>query len=348
MLRKLALFAAVLCATAALGQTPQPASPAAQPGSTQASAPQAPTAAPSSNTKQPALPRHDEQLVVTGSYAAVPMEETDRSVSTIPVEQSPVVFRNWADALEQEPSLDVQQRAPGTSADLSIRGATFGESLILVNGLRLNDVQTGHNNLDLPFPFAAVERIEVLKGAGSTLYGSDAMGGAVNFITAVPTRSEFRLGAAMGNFGTNLENGVASWVRPHFSQQLTFVRELSSGFTVDRNYRNLAFGAETVFTTAAGRSDVLLGLSDRPYGAAGFYGCLLYTSASTWCHSLCLLCASARKTFRCLPATSCVSSARSTDAAPERSPTRHSTCSPVTVGLATCASCATSSSASSS
>ena len=272
MLRKLALFAAVLCATAALGQTPQPASPAAQPDSTQASAPQAPTAAPSSNTKQPALPRHDEQLVVTGSYAAVPMEETDRSVSTIPVEQSPVVFRNWADALEQEPSLDVQQRAPGTSADLSIRGATFGESLILVNGLRLNDVQTGHNNLDLPFPFAAVERIEVLKGAGSTLYGSDAMGGAVNFITAVPTRSEFRLGAAMGNFGTNLENGVASWVRPHFSQQLTFLRELSSGFTADRNYRNLAFGAETVFTTAAGRSDVLLGLSDRPYGAAGFYG----------------------------------------------------------------------------
>jgi iron complex outermembrane receptor protein len=76
----------------------------------------------------------------------------------------------------------------------------------------------------------------------------------------------------VGNFGTNLENGVASWVRPHFSQQLTFVRELSSGFTADRNYRNLAFGAETVFTTAAGRSDVLLGLSDRPYGAAGFYG----------------------------------------------------------------------------
>ncbi len=62
---------------------------------------------------------------------------------------------------------------------------------ILVNGLRLNDVQTGHNNLDLPFPFAAVERIEVLKGAGSTLYGSDAMGGAVNFITAIPRTMSF-------------------------------------------------------------------------------------------------------------------------------------------------------------
>jgi iron complex outermembrane receptor protein len=138
--------------------------------------------------KAPAKPplRHEEQLVVTGSYDAVPLEETDRSVDTLPVGGSPVSYRNWVDVLEQDPSLDVQQRAPGTSADLSIRGSTFGETLILVNGLRLNDMQTGHNNLDIPFPFEAVQRVEVLKGAGSTMYGSDAMGGAVNFITSVP------------------------------------------------------------------------------------------------------------------------------------------------------------------
>jgi len=186
------------------------------------------------------LPRHEEKLVVTGSYDAVPLEETDRSVSTIDVGQSPVTYRNWADALEQDPSLDVQQRAPGTSADLSIRGATFGETLILVNGLRLNDVQTGHNNLDVPFPFESVRRVEVLKGSGSTLYGSDAMGGAVNFITAVPDHSEIRLGAGIGNWGTNQQNGALTLARKQFDEQLTFVRELSTGFISNRDYRNLA------------------------------------------------------------------------------------------------------------
>ena len=231
-------------------------------------APEAGTPAPSKNN----LPRHEEQLVVTGSYDVVPLEETDRSVSTIQVGQSPVSYRNWVDVLQQDPSLDVQQRAPGTSADLSIRGATFEETLILVNGLRLNDTQTGHNNLDIPFPFESVQRVEVLKGAGSTLYGSDAMGGAVNFITAVPNHSEVRLGAGIGNFGTNQQNGALTLARKQFTEQITFVRELSTGFTTDRDYRNLAIASETRINTPLGRSDVLLGISDRPYGAAGFYG----------------------------------------------------------------------------
>jgi len=227
---------------------------------------------PANPPSTPAPPRHDEQVVVTGSYDAIPLEEADRSVDSLAVGQSPAGYRSWADVLEQDPSLDVQQRVPGMQADLSVRGSTFEETLILVNGLRLNDVQTGHNNLDIPFPFESVERIEVMKGAGSTLYGSDAMGGAVNFITGVPQHTEIKLGAGAGNFGTNQQNGALALVRKTFSEELTFVRELSSGFITDRNYRNLAIASEAGINTRLGRSDVLLSISDRPYGAAGFYG----------------------------------------------------------------------------
>ncbi|MDR3765326.1 MAG: TonB-dependent receptor, partial [Acidobacteriota bacterium] len=153
-----------------------------------------------------------------------------------------------------------------------IRGASYEETLILLNGLRLNDAQTGHNNLDIPFPFASLERIEVMKGAGSTLYGSDALGGTVNFITAAPRHTEVRAGAAMGNFGTNQQDAALSLVRRKFTEQLSLTRELSTGFTADRNYRNLAVASETTRNTALGHTDILLGLSDRPYGAAGFYG----------------------------------------------------------------------------
>ena len=71
-------------------------------------------------------------------------------------------------------------------ADLSIRGTTFEQSLILVNGLRVNDPETGHLNLDIPVPLDAVTRIDILHGSGSTFYGSDAIGGAVNLLTGEP------------------------------------------------------------------------------------------------------------------------------------------------------------------
>jgi len=225
-----------------------------------------------SSSTSTTVTKHQEQVVVTGTYAPIPLEEADRTVDSIPIGQSPTVFRNAMDALQSNPSVDVQQRAPGVQGDLGIRGSSFGQTLVLVNGLRLNDAQTAHNNLDLPFPFESVQRIEILEGSGSTLYGSDALGGVVNFITALPSVSEVRFDAAGGNFGTNEQNGSLAYVAKKISEQATFTRELSTGFMEDRDYRSLAFGSETGFQSGLGHSDVLLGWSDRPFGAAQFYG----------------------------------------------------------------------------
>jgi outer membrane cobalamin receptor len=219
-----------------------------------------------------ATPRRQESIVVTATYAPAPLEECDRTVDVIDINQSPTLFRSWADALRLDSSIDLRQRAPGTQGDLSIRGSSFGQTLVLVDGIRVNDAQSGHHNLDLPIPFESIQRIEVLHGSGSTLYGSDAVGGAVNFITAPPVASELRLGAAGGNFGTNAQNGSASYLAKVWSEQLTFTRDFSSGFISDRDYRNFATASETRFQTRLGMSSILLGLSDRPFGADQFYG----------------------------------------------------------------------------
>ena len=225
-----------------------------------------------SDTAATTVAKHQEQVIVTGTYVPVPLGEADRTVDSIAVGQSPTVFRNAMDALQSNPSVDVRQRAPGVQGDLAIRGSSFGQTLVLVNGLRLNDAQTAHNNLDLPLPFEAVQRIEVLEGSGSTLYGSDALGGVVNFITAPPNVSEIRFGAEGGSFGTNGQNGSLAYVGKGGSEQVTFTRELSTGFMPDRNYRNLAFGSQTDLRSRFGLTNLLLGLSDRPFGAAQFYG----------------------------------------------------------------------------
>ena len=213
-----------------------------------------------------------ESIVVTAAYAPAPLEECDRTVDVIDINQSPTLFRTWVDALRLDSSIDLRQRAPGTQGDLSIRGSSVGQTLVLVDGIRVNDAQSEHHNLDLPIPFESIERIEVLHGSGSTLYGSDAVAGAVNFITAPPVATELRFGAGVGNFGTNTQNGSASYVAKNWSEQLSFVRDFSSGFRPDRDYRNFATASETRFQTALGLSTLLLGLSDRPFGADQFYG----------------------------------------------------------------------------
>ncbi|HEX4935598.1 MAG TPA: TonB-dependent receptor plug domain-containing protein, partial [Gemmatimonadaceae bacterium] len=90
--------------------------------------------------------------------------------------------RTVTDLLEMAFGADVQRRSPA-QADLAIRGSSLGQVLVLVNGVRVSDLQTGHFDLDLAVPLDAVARIEILRGPGATLYGPDAIGGVVNVVT---------------------------------------------------------------------------------------------------------------------------------------------------------------------
>jgi iron complex outermembrane recepter protein len=211
--------------------------------------------------------------VVTGTYEPVPLEETNRALTVLPVRSISMMLNSLVDSLQLDPSLDLQERAPGgVQTDLSIRGSSFGQTLVLLNGLRLDDAQSGHHDMDIPVPLAAVERIEVLRGSGSTTYGSDAVGGVINIITTPPEGFEFRLRAALGSFGTNQQSGSISDSFGPIAEQLTFSRDFSDGFLPDRDYRNLQFGSDTNFRSAFGRADLTLGYMDHPFGADQFYG----------------------------------------------------------------------------
>src|ERR1039458_3111932 len=121
-----------------------------------------------------------DSILVTTTIEPLPLAESDRSVQVILPSDLPTGTDSAVDLLRTDPSLNVQARAAeGVQADLSIRGTTFEQSLILVNGFRVDDPETGHLNLDIPVPLDAITRIDLLHGSGSTFYGSDAIGGAV-------------------------------------------------------------------------------------------------------------------------------------------------------------------------
>ncbi len=210
---------------------------------------------------------------MTGTFAPLPVNEIDRSVSVINTRENPLLYNHWTDYLQLDPSVDLQPRAAdGVQADLSIRGSTFAQTLVLLNGLRMNDVQSSHHDMDLPLPTDSLERIEILRGAGSTFYGSDAVGGTINFITGPPAYSEFRVGSAIGNFGTNQETASAAFVANKLDEQLSVARDFSSGFRPDRDYRSLTVFSNSGTQTELGRTLVMLGYGDKPFGADQFYG----------------------------------------------------------------------------
>lgn len=216
--------------------------------------------------------QHDT-IVVTGTYEPLSIDEIDRAVISLPARENRLLVNSLADLLRLDPSVDLRERAPnGVQADVSIRGGAFGETLVLLNGQRLNDAQSAHHNMDIPVPLDSVERIEVLRGSGSTMYGSDAAGGVINIVTAPPEGTEARLRTAFGNFGTNQEQVSLAGVFGKVTEQLDASRDFSTGFMPDRDYRDLQFSSDTRARTALGTSSLTLAYMDHPFGADQFYG----------------------------------------------------------------------------
>lgn len=214
-------------------------------------------------------PPVQQSIVVTGTWEPLPLEEADRAVTSLPVRPQRLLWNTLSDLLQLDPSLDLRQRAPNSlQGDLSIRGASFGQTLVLLNGRRMNDPQSGHHSLDLPVPLEAVQSVEILRGAGSTLYGADALGGAVNVITVAPEAWQARLRLAAGSFGTNQQSIFLSGRYRKLNQFLTASRDFSTGFLPNRDYRNLALSSSTSFASTT----VDLAYADKPFGAQNFYG----------------------------------------------------------------------------
>jgi iron complex outermembrane receptor protein len=212
-------------------------------------------------------------MVVLGSAVPVPLAESSASVVVLPVEGKILSLESSQELLRQDSSVFLAERgAGGGQADLVLRGGSFEQALVLLNGFRIDDSQTAHHNLDLPIPLDAMDSIEVLHGAGSTLHGADALSGVVDFLTAAPAANSLRLRSGYGSFGVNEESLAAALARKRWSSRLTANRNFSTGFMPDRDYNNEDASSESWVSSRLGISDLLFAASDRSFGANQFYG----------------------------------------------------------------------------
>lgn len=126
-----------------------------------------------------------ENVILTANQSLQQQKESGRNVFTIKGESMTLLpVHSIDELLRYLPGIEVQQRGPqGAQSDITIRGGTFQQVLVIIDGVKLNDPLTGHFSNYIPINPAEIDRIEILKGAASAIYGSEAVGGVVHIIT---------------------------------------------------------------------------------------------------------------------------------------------------------------------
>jgi iron complex outermembrane receptor protein len=126
-----------------------------------------------------------DPVTITSSINPINVSKTGRNILILKGEQfSKLPVHSIDELLRYIPGVEIQARGPqGAQSDIVLRGGTFQQVLVVVDGIRLNDPNTGHFSSYIPIAPAEIERIEVLKGATSAIYGSEAVGGVIHIIT---------------------------------------------------------------------------------------------------------------------------------------------------------------------
>ncbi|MBU4377305.1 MAG: TonB-dependent receptor, partial [Candidatus Omnitrophica bacterium] len=214
-------------------------------------------------------------IVITPSR--IPEETPLRSVSYINSgEFDEAIGSSITDLVNDLPSIDVRERGVrGVQADLNIRGATFEESMVLLNGVRFNDPQTGHHNMDIPFTSMDLESIELVRGGQSALYGPDAFGGTVNFITKRPGERRVTTAFSMGQNGLFREAVSITQPVKNLKNRVSFERSDSSGYRgKETSFHITTFSFDSLLETDAGEVEVIGGYLYKDFGASTFYSSL--------------------------------------------------------------------------
>lgn len=212
-------------------------------------------------------------VVVTASRLAPGFPVSSRVVNVLTRKDlTKLPAGSLQEALRYLPGVDIKSRNPfGVQGDVSIRGSTFSQVLILVDGIRVNDPQTGHHNLNLGVPLDEVERVEVLQGPGAAFYGADAVGGVINIITRKPEKNTVSLkGVRLENNAWSGEGSVSLAKTPFFLSG-TVSEDSSSGFQHDTDYR--VFNAAGKMGWKAEKVEVGISYNylDKEFGAFDFY-----------------------------------------------------------------------------
>ena len=221
-----------------------------------------------------------DEVVVSESKIDMPFSKKYRSVEVI--DSKSIIesgVNNVVDLLQQVSGVDLRRRGvAGTQADLYIRGGGFDQTLLLIDGMKMDDIQTGHHTLNLLLPIQLIERIEIIKGPASRIFGQNAFNGAINIVTKTLPKSDKKLFEVMVSnptFGSFKQFGFLInsrlLLKEKFNAQLTFSRSKSDGYRYNTDYSNDFFFFKSEIKTKKNPIIITSGFTEKKFGANGFY-----------------------------------------------------------------------------
>jgi len=214
------------------------------------------------------------EIIIKENRLQIPFNRTSRNISIIgrkEIETTPA--RSLQEVLSFTPGVDVRQRGvSGVQANIGIRGGNFEQTLMLINGIKLTDPQTGHHMMNIPVPLQAIQRVEVLKGPASRIYGQNAYAGAINVITTLPETKSLNFQGYGGDFGMRGASLVTSLPIGNYKQTISASHDASDGHWYNSDFKvsNLFYEGGFNFNPD-NEIKIMAAMSDRTFGANGFY-----------------------------------------------------------------------------
>lgn len=221
-----------------------------------------------------------DEVEVTGSRAPLTRSQQARLVTVLTRDEiaaAPVQSVN--DLLKYAVGVDVRQRGPiGAQTDISIRGGTSEQITVLLNGININDPQTGHNAFDFPVAIADIERIEILEGPAGRVYGTSSLLGAINVVTRMPQWTSADVLVRGGSYGYASAEARGNLSRGAWNQSLSASYTRSDGYsrnktgTLNADYRGGKAFYQGLYQDPDIRVTWHAGLSVKDFGSNTFYG----------------------------------------------------------------------------
>ena len=219
-----------------------------------------------------------DEVVVLSTKIDLPFSKNFRTVKIISsedIKNSPVT--NVSDLLQEITGIDVRRRGVGgVQGDLYIRGGGFDQTLLLVDGMKMDDVQTGHHTLNMILPLYLIERIEIIKGPAARIFGQNAFNGAINIVT-----KEFEGDKRTVNLNLN-ELSYGSFEQKNISLSTKIIGEKikslisysgnrSDGYRHNTDFKKNNYFIKTSFNSNNSPIDIIASFTENKFGANGFY-----------------------------------------------------------------------------
>jgi iron complex outermembrane receptor protein len=214
-----------------------------------------------------------DTVLIKSTRIDLPFKENSRTIRVI---TSTVIKNsaatNVADLLQQVAGVDIRRRGTaGSQADLYIRGGGFDQTLLLIDGIKMDDSQTGHHTLNAALPIEVIERIEIIKGPAARVFGQNAFTGAINIVTKKNLENTVSANVEAGSFG-QLNGSVTVGKEFENSSIIAHVGVLSSdGYRDNSDYNNYNYFLKGVFNKKKQPIEVLATFFDKKFGSNGFY-----------------------------------------------------------------------------